>query len=92
MTNLRPLAVVLALGLMSAVTVPAFAQTTPPPADTAPPAGEMTAPPATEMDNDADDDGFDMGWLGLLGLAGLAGLRGRRHDDVVTTTRPTNVR
>ena len=27
----------------------------------------------------ADDDGFDLGWLGLIGLAGLLGLR--RRDD-----------
>ena len=30
----------------------------------------------------ADDDGFDMGWLGLIGLAGLLALR--RRDDTRT--------
>lgn len=35
----------------------------------------------------AEDDGFDMGWLGLLGLIGLAGLRGRRDHTPTTTHR-----
>jgi hypothetical protein len=69
--------------LLAASSAPAFAQDNT--QQTAP------APTATEVDNDADDDGFDMGWLGLLGLAGLAGLRRNRHDVDVRTT-PTSGR
>ena len=38
------------------------------------------APAATQPDR-ADDDGFDMGWIGLAGLLGLLGLmkRDRHH-------------
>lgn len=42
---------------------------------------------ATEPVEVADDDGFDMGWLGLFGLIGLAGLRGRRDHTTTTTHR-----
>jgi MYXO-CTERM domain-containing protein len=41
-----------------------------------------------QMD-DADDDGFDMGWLGLLGLAGLLGLRKPAHTTVHRDTTTT---
>ena len=37
---------------------------------------------ATRQDR-ADDDGFDMGWIGLAGLLGLMGLMKRNHDRVV---------
>ena len=41
----------------------------------------------TEPVEVAQDDGFDMGWLGLLGLIGLAGLRGRRDHTPTTAHR-----
>jgi hypothetical protein len=39
------------------------------------------------VDNTADDDGFNPGWLGLLGLIGLAGLmpRDRRERHIAHT-------
>lgn len=52
---------------------------------------QETTTPAANNDNAsqvrADDDDFDIGWLGLLGLLGLAGLMGRRHVDRTTTVR-----
>lgn len=43
---------------------------------------------ATGVQENRDNDGFDLGWLGLLGLAGLAGLRKPAptvvHRDTVT--------
>lgn len=44
----------------------------------------------TDMMNDNDDDGMDMGWIGLLGLAGLLGLRKRDNVDIrhTPTSRP----
>jgi hypothetical protein len=65
------LAAVLALGTGGS----ALAQTTVDPAAPLPAAGDT-----------ADDDGFDMGWLGLIGLLGLAGLARGRRDTRTTTT------
>jgi LPXTG-motif cell wall-anchored protein len=41
-----------------------------------------TAPSAT-VDNTADNNDTDWGWLGLLGLTGLAGLLGRKRPAEV---------
>jgi MYXO-CTERM domain-containing protein len=42
-----------------------------------------TTAPSAQVDNTADDNDTDWGWLGLLGLGGLAGLLGRkRHEEV----------
>jgi MYXO-CTERM domain-containing protein len=46
---------------------------------------------AREMEHEATDNDFNLGWLGLLGLLGLAGLRrGRTDDRYDTTTRTTS--
>ncbi|MEF2554630.1 WGxxGxxG family protein [Aurantimonas sp. A2-1-M11] len=51
-------------------------------------AQDTTTAPDTAVQQNYDDDGFDLGWLGLIGLAGLAGLKKRKHEThVVDTTR-----
>lgn len=50
-----------------------------------------TDPAVTQtVNDDRDDDGMDMGWIGLLGLAGLLGLR--RRDNADRYTGPTTPR
>ena len=53
--------------------------------------GATTAPAGANSvrNNNADDDGFDMGLLGLAGLAGLAGLMPRNRHDRNDVNRST---
>lgn len=53
--------------------------------------GQPTTPGQPTVETEADDDGFDWGWLGLLGLIGLAGLAGRSKDRDRTTYRDPNI-
>ena len=40
---------------------------------------------STQLIEDRQDNGFDMGWLGLLGLAGLLGMKRKSQETVVQT-------
>lgn len=84
---------VLTLGLTLSANLPASA-TTAPPTDTVPPA-DTTAPApidaTDDIETEADDDGFDWGWLGLLGLIGLAGLARKEDDRVARYREPDEV-
>lgn len=74
------------------LTLPAQAQTD---SNTNTTTTESTTP---SQEVNAEDDGFDWGWLGLLGLAGLAGLAGRKNErpaayrDPDVADRSTTVR
>jgi MYXO-CTERM domain-containing protein len=76
MWNRRLGVLLVALSLGGVATLPASAQNTPDNRD------GVTA-------RTADDDGFDMGWLGLIGLAGLLALRRRdvSHSNLKGTSR-----
>lgn len=49
---------------------------------------QQPADTARMMEDDRDEGGFEMGWLGLLGLLGLLGMRKQTHEHRDTTTAP----